>query len=113
MAYPNIKGSKKMGEPRYTFWMIHPSRRYISYVALLFSIIDVDPFSFEEANAIQVWCNSMFEKNNSILKNDAWDIVLRPMGKSMIDSRWLYKIKHEKNGSIERYKSKFIVGGFS
>ena len=31
----------------------------------------------------------------------------------MIDSNWLYKIKHVTYGRIKWYKAKFVVGGFS
>jgi hypothetical protein len=47
------------------------------------------------------------------MKNDVWEIVSRPEGKSVIDSRWLYKVKHATDGSIEKYKAKFIARGFS
>ena len=36
-----------------------------------------------------------------------------PKGKSIIDSRGLYKIKHVENGSIEKYRAKFVAHGFS
>ena len=28
-------------------------------------------------------------------------------------SKWLYKIKHATNGSVEKYKAKFIARGFT
>jgi hypothetical protein len=55
----------------------------------------------------------MIEEYNSIIKNDDWEIVLTPMGKSMIDSTWLYKIKHATNESMEKYKARFVAKGFS
>jgi len=35
------------------------------------------------------------------------------MGKSVMYSRWLYKIKHVSDGSIEKYKKIFVARGFS
>jgi hypothetical protein len=55
----------------------------------------------------------MMEEYHSIMKNDVWDIVLRPEGKSMVGSRWIFKIKHVADGSIEKYKARFVVKGFS
>lgn len=50
---------------------------------------------------------------SSILKNDVWDIVPRPEGKSVVSSKWLFKIKHVVDGSIEKYKARFVAKGFS
>ena len=47
----------------------------------------------------------MMEEYNSIMKNDVWKIVPRPEGKSVVTSKWLYKIKHVVDGNIEKYKS--------
>ena len=44
-----------------------------------------------------------------IMKNDLWDEVLRHEGKSLVSSKWIYKIKHVANGSIEKYKARFVV----
>ena len=45
----------------------------------------------------------------SIIKNDVWDVVPRPEGKSRVSSKWIYKIKHATDGSIEKYKARFVV----
>ena len=55
----------------------------------------------------------MVEEYNSIMKNDVWDIVLRREGKPMVTFRWLFKIKHATDGSIEKYKARFVARGFS
>ena len=53
------------------------------------------------------------EEYQSIMKNDVWEIVPRLKGKSVVTSRWLYKIKHGADGSIEKYKVRFVARGFS
>ena len=55
----------------------------------------------------------MMEEYQCIMKNDVWEIVSRPDGKSVVTSRWLYKIKHGADGSIEKYKARFVAKGFS
>ena len=37
----------------------------------------------------------------------------RSAGKSVVTSRWLYKIKHATDGSVEKYKSRFVARGFT
>ena len=55
----------------------------------------------------------MVEEYQSIMKNDVWDIILRLEGKSVVISKWLYKIKCGVDGSIEKYKARFVSRGFS
>lgn len=37
----------------------------------------------------------------------------RPKDKSIVSSKWLFKIKHVADGSIEKYKARFVARGFS
>ena len=55
----------------------------------------------------------MMDEYHSIMKNDVWEIVPRPEGKSVVTSRWLYKLKHVQYGSVEKYKAMFVARGFS
>jgi hypothetical protein len=55
----------------------------------------------------------MVEEYASIMKNNVWEVVPRPKGKSVVGSRWIYKMKHAADGSIEKFKSKFVAKGFS
>ena len=82
-------------------------------MALMTSIIDSKPSSYEEAANQQVWQDSMVEEHNSIMRNDVWEIVSRLEGKSVLTSRWLYKVKHAVDGNVEKYKARFVARGFS
>ena len=46
------------------------------------------------------------------MRNDVLDIVPKPEGKSVVSSKWIYKIKHAADGSIEKYKAIFVARGF-
>eukprot|EP00253_Pinus_taeda_P013564 PITA_13564 len=46
-------------------------------------------------------------------ENSAWEIVPRPEGKTMVGSRWIYKVKQAADGSVEKYKARFVARGFS
>jgi len=50
-------------------------------------IIDSEPSSFDEANKLQVWRDSMMEEYQSIMNNDVWEVVPRPQGKSIVTSK--------------------------
>ena len=55
----------------------------------------------------------MHEEYESIMKNDACDVILRPEDKAVVTSKWLYKIKHGSDGSAEKFKARFLARGFS
>ena len=55
----------------------------------------------------------MMEEYQSIVKNDVWDIVHKTENKSVVSSKWIYKIKHVADGSIEKYKAILVARGFS
>ena len=55
----------------------------------------------------------MTEEYQSIIKNEVWEIVPRPKSKDVVSSKWLFKIKHVADGSIEKYKARFVARGFS
>ena len=76
-------------------------------------IIDYEPSCYEEASSQPVWRVAMMEQYQYIMKNDVWDIVLRPEGKSIVTSKCIYKIKHTIDGSIEKHKARFVARGFS
>jgi hypothetical protein len=45
------------------------------------------------------------------MKNDVWDIFLGLEGKSMVTSKWIYKIKHATDRGIEKDKVRFVPRG--
>ena len=89
------------------------TRPYSGYVALLCDIIDKEPSKYEEVVEKKEWKHSMIEEYQSIMKDDVWDVVPRLEGKSIVTSKWNYKMKHATDGSIEKYKAIFMARGFS
>ena len=67
-------------------------------------ILDSKPSSYEEEAGQQVWKDAMVDEYQSIVKNDVWEIVPRPDGNFVVSSKWIFKIKHVADGSIEKYK---------
>jgi hypothetical protein len=47
------------------------------------------------------------------MKNDVWEVVPKPENKDVVSSKWIFKIKHATNGSIVKYKARFVAHGFS
>ena len=74
--------------------------------------LEEEPTYFEEAIQRKEWADAMTEEYQSIMKNEVWEIVPRPKNKDVVSSRWLFKIKHAADESIEKYKARFVTRGF-
>ena len=44
----------------------------------------------------------MVEEYNFIMVNDVWEVVPRPQDRSMVGSRWIYKVKYVAKGNVEK-----------
>jgi hypothetical protein len=86
---------------------------FSSYTALMCDLLEEEPTCFEESIQRKEWIDSMIDEYQSIMKNEVWEIVLRPKNKDVVSSIWLFKIKHATVGSIEKYKERFVARGFS
>ena len=104
-----IQGAKRYGAPEENHRERKRTRSYSRYVALLCDFIDKEPSNYEEAVERKQWKDAMIEEYQLIMKNDVWDVVPRPDGKSVVTSKWIYKIKHAADGSIEKYKARFVA----
>jgi hypothetical protein len=72
-----------------------------------------EPTTFEEAVQNGQWKEAMAEEHQSIMKNEVWEIVPKPKEKSVVTSNCVYKIKHAADGSVDKYKARFVARGFS
>ena len=70
--------------------------------------IMTEPSSFEEAVEDPAWVDAMVEEYDSIVRNSAWEIVPRLEGKSVVGLGWIYKVKQAADGSVEKYKARFV-----
>ena len=78
-------------------------------MALMSKCIVTKPSSFEEAAQELTWVDAMVEEYDSNVGNSAWDIVPRLVGKSVVGSIWIYKVKQAADGSVEKYKARFFA----
>ena len=55
----------------------------------------------------------MEREMESLKKHDVWELVDLPPGKKAIGSKWVYKVKTNADGSIERYKARLVAQGYN
>ncbi|KAL0556828.1 hypothetical protein IC582_005345 [Cucumis melo] len=79
-------------------------------------LIDEDPKTYQEAlNSVEssMWKEAIKSELDSLVMNHAWDLVDLPMGNKPIRCKWIFKRKTKPNGSIERYKARLVVVGYT
>ena len=50
---------------------------------------------------------------DALTSRKTWRLVPRPAGRKLVDSKWVYKLKRNPDGSIARYKARLVARGFT
>ncbi|MCO5586678.1 hypothetical protein L7F22_040620 [Adiantum nelumboides] len=50
---------------------------------------------------------------DALYGNETWELAPLPKGKKPIGCRWVYKIKHNSDGSVSRYKARLVAKGYA
>ena len=75
-----------------------------------------DPQNISEAlncNDSAKWKQAIQSELNSINQNDVWSIVKRPEGKTIIGTKWVFKIKKNSMNQPEKYKARLVAKGYN
>jgi hypothetical protein len=87
------------------------SSSFTSFLASIHCLFE--PSSYKEAILDPLWQQAMDEELSALHKIDTWDLVPLPPSKRVVGCRWVYKIKTNSDGLIERYKARFVAKGYS
>ena len=86
-----IQGAERYGALVENYRERKRTRSCSGYAALLCDLVDKETSSYEDATERKEWKDAMIEEYQLIMKNDVWDEVSRPKGKSEVSSKWIYK----------------------
>ena len=60
-----------------------------------------------------LWCKAAEQEMEAPLENGTWQLVKLPAGCKAISSKWVFKVKHNADSSIERYNAQVVTKGYS
>jgi len=62
-----------------------------------------------EALKYAYWKIAMQDELTALATNNTWQLTPFPPGKKTIGCKWVYKIKHNSDGTIDRYKAQLVT----
>ncbi|KAL0337464.1 UNVERIFIED_CONTAM: Copia protein [Sesamum calycinum] len=89
-----------------------PARYNDFHIAL--NIEPNEPSSVEEAlksENSKNWLSAMAEEMKSLKDNNTWVLVPKPKSCSVVDCKWIFKIKEE--DTSKRFKARLVAKGFT
>ncbi|KAK8921057.1 hypothetical protein KSP39_PZI020242 [Platanthera zijinensis] len=89
----------------------HLSQAHQAFISSLSFI--VIPKIWQEAVKIPEWKTAMEEELRALDKNKTWQLVSLPPGKRTVGSRWVYTVKQNQDGVVERYKARLVAQGYT
>ncbi|KAM3001961.1 hypothetical protein FF2_038178 [Malus domestica] len=71
------------------------------------------PCNVEDAMKDPRWTRAMNEEMEALQKNSTWELTNLPKGKKSNGCRWIYTVKFNADGTIERYKARLVAKGYT
>lgn len=88
----------------------------MSTISLDGDVIIDEPHSYTEAISCSYkneWTNAMKNEYKSLIDNNVWKLVERPKNVNVVKSKWVYKLKRDASGNIDRFKARLVACGYS
>lgn len=71
------------------------------------------PKSVRGAQKDPNWLAAMTDEYGALLANDTWDLVPPPANANVVTGRCVFRHKQKPDGSLDRYKARWVLRGFS
>ncbi|CAJ2673651.1 unnamed protein product [Trifolium pratense] len=72
-----------------------------------------EPHSVKHALTDPNWLKAMEAEYSALLHNKTWSLVPLPAHRRAIGCKWVFRIKENPDGSINKYKARLVAKGFS
>ena len=87
----------------------------VRHVAYHLSEVD-EPSTIQEAKSSDhapEWKVAMDAEYNSLIESKTWKLVELPPGRKAIGCKWVFKLKHDVDGRVERFNARLVAKGYA
>ena len=75
-----------------------------------------EPVTMQEAlqsDYSREWKEAADDEYKSLIENETWKLVELPEGRKSIDCKWVFRVKYDQHGKVNKFKSRLVAKGFS
>jgi hypothetical protein len=70
------------------------------------------PITYKHAFSDPNWSVAMRSEYDALLRKGTWQLVPKPPGANVVSSKWAFCHNYNSDGSLSRYKARWVVLGF-
>lgn len=72
-----------------------------------------EPQNIQEALSSPVWFNAMKKEYSALIGNNTWTHVPKLQNLQVIGCKWVYRVKHNPYGTVQRHKARLVAKRFN
>lgn len=71
------------------------------------------PTSVKQALTDSNWKLAMQQEYDALMKNYTWDLVPLPPDRKAIGCKWIFRVKENVDGSVNKFKAQLVAKGYN
>jgi histone deacetylase 1/2 len=68
--------------------------------------------SYKQAMQVPDWLEAMKAEHSALINNNTWSLVPLPDNRQAIGCKWVFRVKQNPDGTLNKYKARLVAKGF-